>query len=342
MAARLLRVPAAPFVHIERDLLGGVILVHHRADVGYKAFHLQRQRQLLLPAILAKAGGRALGIASVRHGVVMEAQRLQAAAILHHRLGKALGVAAAADIAGGAAGHLDHVHGGRRIDEGRVAGIDRRRLLAIQVAAAAPGLVADAQIFEVPGLAAAILAPLIGQRGLLAGGHVFDPLRGVIRRQRADIDRDIGIGADQFGEVHEFMGAEAVVVGDAAPMDIDARGAPGARADAVAPVVEIGETAARPAHHGNMDRLQRLHHVLAIAMDVGDRALFAHPDAAVNSGAQMLGELAIDMAVNLRPGPGCIHRDLDLRRLRHCRQRNHQRRTQNRLEHRPPRFCLRK
>ena len=34
MAARLLVVPGAPFIHIQSDLLVGVIFVHHRAEPG--------------------------------------------------------------------------------------------------------------------------------------------------------------------------------------------------------------------------------------------------------------------------------------------------------------------
>src|SRR5579871_607470 len=96
------------------------------------------------------------------------------------------------------------------------------------------------------------------------------------------------------------MGAETVVVRHPAPMDIDAHRALGARTDAVAPIIEIGETPARPADHRDMDFPERLHHILAIAMDVGDLAVFPHPDAFIDAAPQMLGELAEDVAVDFR------------------------------------------
>ena len=51
-----------------------------------------------------------------------------------------------------------------------------------------------------------------------------------------------------------------------------------------------------------MDRLQCLHHIGAVAMDIGDLAALPDPDAAIDAVAQMLGELAIDVAVDLRAG----------------------------------------
>ena len=347
MGPRLLVVPGAPLIDVQRDFLLGIILVHRRADLGNQGLHLARQVQFAGPQVLAKAGG-GTAVAPHRHGVIVEAQRLQPPAVLHHRLGEGLRIAPAADIAGGPAGHLDHAHRGRRVDKAGIARVDRGGIFRRHVAAAAPGLIADAQIFQVPRLVASIGAALVGQRRVLVRGHVLDPLGRVIGRQRADIDRDVRIGADQFGEVHELVGAEGIVVSHAAPMHIDPHRPLVARADAVAPVVKVGEAAAGPADHRHMDFLQRLHHIGAIATNIGDGAVLPNPDAAIDAGTQMFGELAIDMPVDHRPRLRRVDRDRNLCRTvilcdgRRRRQRQYQRRTENMFEHAPPRIvCAR-
>src|SRR5471030_3077538 len=98
------------------------------------------------------------------------------------------------------------------------------------------------------------------------------------------------------------MGAEAVVLGHAAPMNIDPHRALGARADAVAPVIQVAETAAGPTHHRNMDMPQCLHHILAVPVDIGNLAVLSYPDTFIYPAPQMLGELAIDMAVDFHAG----------------------------------------
>src|SRR3546814_17646953 len=82
--------------------------------------------------------------------------------------------------------------------------------------------------------------------------------------------RDIGIGTELRGVIHELVGAEAVVVGDAAPGIVDPHRAFFARADAVAPVILVGEAAAGPADDGDVQLFERGHHVAAIAVGVGD------------------------------------------------------------------------
>src|SRR5262249_21634857 len=106
------------------------------------------------------------------------------------------------------------------------------------------------------------------------------------------------------------MGAEAVVFGDAAPMDIDPLWSFGARADAVAPIIEIAKTTPRPADHRHMNLLERIHHILAIAADVGDFAVLADPNAFIDAAPQMFGKLAIDMPVDRRSRLGGIDRDI--------------------------------
>ena len=95
------------------------------------------------------------------------------------------------------------------------------------------------------------------------------------------------------------MGAEAVVLQAAAPIAVGDGLARLLGADAVLPVVGIGKAAAGPAHDGNADLLQRVHHILAHTVDVGDGRVLAHPNAVVHQAAQMLAEVAVNVLVDV-------------------------------------------
>src|SRR5690606_41216692 len=98
----------------------------------------------------------------------------------------------------------------------------------------------------------------------------------------AGVAGDVAFGDRQLGAIHEFVGAEAVGLLHATPVRVDLDPALVARADAVAPVVLVGETAAGPAHHRHVQLPQRGQHVVAVAAGVGDLRILAHPDAAVD------------------------------------------------------------
>ena len=100
-----------------------------------------------------------------------------------------------------------------------------------------------------------------------------------------------------------------------------------AGADSVAPVVLVGEAAARPADVRHLERLQRGDDVVADAAGVGDGRVGADPDAFVDAVAEVFGELAEDIAVDLRAGlrrvDGQRHLILGRNRGRECgHQRN--------------------
>src|SRR5690606_30012935 len=161
-----------------------------------------------------------------------------------------------------------------------------------------PHLVADAEEGHFPRLVAAVGAPLPGKRGALLVGHVLDPLGHLPRRAAAGVAGGIGVGAQQLGEIHELVGAEAVGLLHATPVGVDLAPALVARADAAAPVGLVGETTAGPAQHRHVQLPQRGQHVVAVAAGVGDLRILAHPDAAVDAVAQVLGELAEDIAAD--------------------------------------------
>src|SRR5690606_12385680 len=190
------------------------------------------------------------------------------------------------------------------------------------VAATAPGLVADAEVPDLPRLLAAIGRAFAAGGSALVGGDVGDPVGRFLDRPRTDVDRDVGFGADLLDEVEELVRAERVVLDRLAPVPVDAHAALRAIADPVAPVVLVGEAPAGPAHVWHADLAQRGDDVAANAADIGDFRILADPHAAVDPGTEMLGELAEDVAGDLRAGLSRIDRHRRRCVLRGRRDRN--------------------
>ena len=63
-------------------------------------------------------------------------------------------------------------------------------------------------------------------------------------------------------------------------------------------MVFVGEASARPSQHGHLQILQRLQHVVAIALGVGDVGLGTHPEPAIDAAAEVFCELAVDFLVD--------------------------------------------
>ena len=91
------------------------------------------------------------------------------------------------------------------------------------------------------------------------------------------------------------MRAEAVVLDVIAPVDVDALRPLGGRSDAVAPVVVVGEAAARPAQHGDAELLQVIDRGLAEAVHIRDRRILPDPHPAVHARPEVLGEVAVEL-----------------------------------------------
>ena len=291
-------VPGPPFVDDQPGLLGGIIFVHDRRMLRDELVHLQRVRHRGRPFAFGKAERRALVVPVLVLGprIIMERQAIDGLARqLHQRLGPF--VIRVARPAGDLQHRAVRRFGELRILVGEIGGIFRAH-----VAATPPQFVADAEILDLPRRGMAVGGALLGQRRAVGRGHIFHPLRGFAGRRAADIGRDIGFRAQFLDEAHEFMRAEAVVLVDTAPVGVDLDRTLRARADAVAPVIFVGETPARPADHWHADRLQRLQHVATIALVVRDGRFLADPDPAIDAVPEMLGELAEHLAVHPRAG----------------------------------------
>src|SRR5262245_35347584 len=103
----------------------------------------------------------------------------------------------------------------------------------------------------------------------------MDPVHRVFELRGGGVgggEADQGVSVELAAEFEEFVGAEAVVVGVAAPDDVGVHGAGIGGADAVLPFVFGGEGAAGPADEGGTEDLEGIEQVgaeLAGGADVG-------------------------------------------------------------------------
>ncbi len=209
--------------------------------------------------------------------------------------------AAAHQVDAGLAGDAAHVAArADQVAERRVVPELGRGGFRLEVAAATPQLIADAPVFHAERLGRSIGGAFVGKRAALGVIAVFDPVLKFLRRPGSHVGGEVRLGADQFAEADEFVRAEAVVLGVMSPVDVHAPRPLCRRTDAVAPVIIVGETASRPAQHGHAELLQIIHRRLAVAIDVRDRRILPHPNAAIGAAAQMLGEVRMQLGTDGR------------------------------------------
>jgi hypothetical protein len=232
---------------------------------------------------------------------------------LHQRLGPLVVVPVrAAGDAGDAVGPV--VVFDERVVAAIIVGVELRG----HVAAAAPALVADGDVFHLPGLVAAVGAAEVGHGRAGVGGHVFDPLHRLLHGAAADVDADVGLACRACSQRSRNSCVPKWLFSTTPPQCVLIIDGPFlARADAVLPVVLVGEAAARPAQLGNVELLQRGDHVVAVCRGCWGWANLADPDALVDAAAEVLGELAVDVAVDDRNGAPAGSPDARLR----CRRR---------------------
>src|SRR5437763_2724819 len=97
---------------------------------------------------------------------------------------------------------------------------------------------------------------------------IFDPVLGLSGGAGADVDAEEGLGPDQLGKVEILASPEGVAFLIIAPPAIERDRPLRARTDAVAPVIGVRVTAARPAEDWNVQRPERLDDVAPVAADV--------------------------------------------------------------------------
>jgi hypothetical protein len=74
-------------------------------------------------------------------------------------------------------------------------------------------------------------------------------------------------------------------------------------------MVLVGEATAWPPEHGNIQLLERSHHVISNAPGIRDGRVFPHPDSFVNTTPEMLGKLSVNIAIDDGAGLIAMHGD---------------------------------
>ena len=182
---------------------------------------------------------------------------------------------------------------------GVVAAVEVGVVFRSHVATASPALVSHAEIFQVPGLLASILASQVRHRRVAVAGHILHPFGEFLNGSGADITADIRFGAELLAEIHELVGTERVVLDRSAPVVVLHLRALAARSYAVHPVIFVGKAAAGPAQDGHAELLERVEYVGAVTVDVGDVGVGTYPQTTVDACAEVLGKLSVEFLVDL-------------------------------------------
>ena len=124
------------------------------------------------------------------------------------------------------------------------------------------------------------------------------------------IGGNVGFGSDQAAEMHEFVNTKLIALGGveagghaALPEVVRTRTRAGL-ADAIAPVVSVGEAATGPTKIGSANPLHVVDKLLADSIYVRDLRIPAYPDTVVDNAAQVLDEVSVNMRADERAGFG--------------------------------------
>ena len=103
------------------------------------------------------------------------------------------------------------------------------------------------------------------------------------------------------------MRAERIILRNAAPVGVHHLFALRFFANAVLPVVFVGEAAARPAQQRHFYVLESLYNVAAYAAHVWYRRVFADVDAIVDASAEVLGKVSVYLGGDVRAHVGGVY-----------------------------------
>ena len=143
---------------------------------------------------------------------------------------------------------------------------------------------------------------------LLRKDFIIDPYQvWESRCAGADIDRHIRSATDLLDEVHELVGAESIRIDDVAPCRIHRGGALVPRADPLAPVILVRETAAGPADVGNLEISEGDNDVFSDPPRIWDLRIRPNPDAFVKPVSKILGELAKEVTIDPGSSLGSVN-----------------------------------
>ena len=303
--ARLHIEPIAPLIHDHANLLLRVVPIHDRAVTLDQFFHIKRLRHGRIPNRLVKLRGAALVVPSARMHIIMKGQAV------HVTVGDIVGLwqfkaclkhALRPEIISYIRTAADLLNGGRVVVMTHISLISSVQvpvILGRHAAAASPVFIAHAEIINLPRFFMPVFLAQIRHRGNAVKGHVLHPLAHLLHRAAAHISVYIGFTAKLFAELKKFVRTETVVLHHTAPVGVDHLLARLLRTDAVLPVVLVRKTAARPAQHRDLHFLQRAHHILTHPVHVRNIGIFAHIQPFVDTSAQMLRKMSVDLRVDV-------------------------------------------
>ena len=274
----------------------GVVAVHYLAVAGHKLLHVKGLGNGCVVFVRCKIHRIALvSPVACGQGVVMEryATGVQLAEIFHNSLCPAVVVGV------GAAGDLEQLIARKILAEALITAVFVNIIFGAHTSAAAPVLVADAKIFQLPGLFPAVLSAQICHWGNAVKGDVLYPFGKLADSSAAKIARKIRLTAYLLAHIEKFVSAEGIVLGNAAPVGVYHFLAGTFFADAVLPVIFVRKATAGPAENRHFYLLESLDNVPAHAVYVGDRRVLAHINAVVDTSSQMLGKMTVYLGIDV-------------------------------------------
>ena len=168
--------------------------------------------------------------------------------------------------------------------------------------AAVPALVADAEESDFVGLRMSVGGTLFGKGRRRRGGHVLQPLGGLLRRAGADVDGDVRRAADLLDEIHELIGAKGIVSITSPQAELTVAGR--CRAGRSLCASDTGRRSSRPASGRWALSVLCSAATTSLRMPrvfgIGDSG--PNPDALVEAVAEILGKLSEEVAIDLRAG----------------------------------------
>src|SRR2546423_915539 len=302
--------PHTPLADDQPYALCWIEAVHDCRVAGDDCVKLRRLLHQLRPLGFREDRRATLLAPSPREDIAMEVESVDQAPRLAHN-----DFCPTVRLVGGARRDAKGTHRPVRWKKAHEALVDVGVILGAHVSTASPALVADSPEMHVPRLRSSVASAKIGHRTGAGMVYVLPPFRHLLHASTADISHDEWLGAELLSELEEFVRADAVVLGDTAPVVVDDCGPELNWPNTVLPMVVVGETAAGPAQIRDLDRAERLHDVFTRGPAAGAAS---RKDPIVHAAAEVFSEVAVDVTTD-RVAPLIGVDDQRLRRLRRCR-----------------------
>ena len=115
------------------------------------------------------------------------------------------------------------------------------------------------------------------------------------------------------------MSSETIVFSNSPPRSIDKRRSCRFWSNPVPPMVPVCKATSRPPEYGGFDLLHRLDDIGPDAPNVRHLRTLAHPESAINTMAEMFGEMTVDVSADDVSGFREVEINGVFRSLRQCR-----------------------